>query len=252
MATLMRLFSTQPLQGRGTLVRLDPAESHHGWDVLRLRRGDVVAVFDAEGRQFEATVEAYEDKRLALVLGRPLAAAPETSRPVSLYLALVKSSAFENSLQRAVELGVAEIVPFVAERTPSSVGRISHPEKKIARWRSIVLSATKQCGRARLAAVSRILTFEEAAAGGDGALRLCCVPASGARRLSETLAAEDFRSPEKAVALMVGPEGGLTPREVEIARSRGWLPVSLGERILRVETAVAAALAVVLTGLGEI
>jgi len=252
MSTLRRLFSNRPLTGAGAVIRLDLRESHHGRHVLRLRSGDAVAVFDGAGNQFTATVERCEKKHLVVAVGEPLAAAPETKIPLVLYLALVKGETFDNVLQRAVELGVAEIVPFVAERTVPTIGRGVALERKIERWRQILLSATKQCGRARLTAITAPCSFADAIERpGAGAIRLCCAPDSSAPYLSETLRNLNISSAH-SVAVMIGPEGGLTVAEIASARQSGWQLVSLGPRILRVETAATAALALVLAALGEI
>jgi 16S rRNA (uracil1498-N3)-methyltransferase len=252
MSPLRRLFSIEPLTEPGAVVRLDPDESHHGRCVLRLRAGDRTAVFDSAGSQFVATIQGVEDKRLLLVLAKPLAAAPEPPIPISLYLALTKGEAFDSILQRAVELGAAEIVPFVAERSVPTVGRGKDLERKVGRWRQILLSATKQCGRARLTAVTAPCPFNEAIARPDaGSLRFCCAPDAAAPKFSEMLRSLSLSSAQ-SLAIMIGPEGGLTDGEITTARDHGWHLVSLGPRILRVETAATAALTRVLVALGDL
>lgn len=252
MSTIRRLFSTEALSGSGALVRLDSDESHHGWNVLRLREGDRVHVFDGTGAQYAATVRGFEKKRLIVVLEDPAPAAPEPPVSLSLSLALTKAEAFDNVLQRAVELGASEVVPFIAERSVPNLGRDEAFKKKIARWRQILLGATKQCGRARLTAITPPLSFEDALCHpGASALRLCCSPDPSVPRMSEVLRSFGRKFPSH-MAVMLGPEGGLSPEEVALARDRGWRLVSLGSRILRVQTAATAALALVLGELGEL
>jgi 16S rRNA (uracil1498-N3)-methyltransferase len=248
---LRRLFSIEPLARTGDVVRLDPHESHHGRNVLRLAEGDGLIVFDGAGRQFAATVERFENKRLVVVLGEPTPAAPEPPVPVALYLALVKGDAFENVLQRAVELGVGEIVPFVAERSVPMVGKGAALERKIERWRQILLGATKQCGRACLTAITPPLPFADALCRpNEPALRFCCVPDRDAPEMSKMLqVAKPASAP--SLALMIGPEGGLSPDEIATARRSDWHLVSLGPRTLRVETAATAALTLILGSLDE-
>jgi 16S rRNA (uracil1498-N3)-methyltransferase len=251
MPTLPRLFSVEPLTATGAIAWLDPHESHHGRHVLRLRDGDRVAVFDNTGAQFAATVERFENKRLAVVLAEPVPGAPETPVPITLYLALTKGETFDAVLQRAVELGVSEIIPFIAERSFSAIGKRAVLGRKMERWRQILLSATKQCGRARLTFIATPLPF-------NGALErptpdtisLCSVPNPEAPLLSEKLRSLN-RASVQSLAVMIGPEGGLTPDEIAACR-RNWHLVSLGPRILRVETAAAAALTLILGFLGEV
>ena len=246
-----RLFSIEPLTETGAVVQLDPRESHHGRHVLRLRRGDPVVVFDGEGHQFAASVERFENKRLVVVLAEPVCAAAETPVPITLYLAIAKGEAFETVLQRAVELGAAEIVPFVAGRSVPTVGRGVALQRKIERWEQILLGATKQCGRARLTGIASPAPFARVVQRPDAiAIRLCCVPDPTAPRISETLHSLN-PSLAQSLAVMIGPEGGLAHEEIIIAHQNGWHLVSLGVRTLRVETAAIAALALVLAALDQ-
>ncbi len=250
MTELRRLFSAQPLMYPGATVVLGREESHHGLHVLRLRRGDEVLVFDADGRQFAATVEGTGRNQMTVRLGRMAPAAPEPPVPLSLYLALAKGPAFDHVLMRAVELGAAEIVPFAAERSVARVG--GDCEKKIERWRQILLAATKQCGRSRLTAIAAPIAFEQAVRlPGESALKLCCTRAENVQKISIALQEADPSSCS-ALALMVGPEGGLTDSEVALAAQHGWRIVSLGPRTLRVETAATAALTMALSFFGDL
>jgi 16S rRNA (uracil1498-N3)-methyltransferase len=252
MSTLRRLFSVQSLGSPGSLVWLDARESHHGHDVLRLRPGDGVVVFDERGRQFEATVRERDKKRLVVVLGEPLPGAPEVPVSIALYLALAKAAAFDEVLQHSVELGVAEIVPFQAERSVPAIGSGRTLDRKMDRWRQIMLSATKQCGRVKLTTLAAPLSFDEAVGRPDAeTLRLCCAATRGAPNVSDALRSLDL-APGRSVAVMIGPEGGLTDGEIERVRECGWQLASLGPRTLRVETAAAAALTLVLAAASDI
>lgn len=251
MPVLRRLFSVEPLTESGAVVRLDPRESHHARHVLRLKAGAQVAVFDGAGRQFAATVERFERRRLAVVLGNPLPGQPETAIPLILYLALAKGAVFDSVLQHAVELGVVEIVPFGAERSVPIIGERVPLKRKMERWQQILLAATKQCGRVRLTSIAPPCPFESALRRPDArAIRLCCAFDPTAPRLSEMLRGTKL-SAAQSLAVMIGPEGGLTNDEITLARRNDWRPVSLGPRTLRVETAATAALTLLLAALGE-
>lgn len=251
MSVLRRLFSAESLTQPGAAVCLDPSESHHGARVLRLNAGDPIAVFDASGRQFRATVDRIEHKRIFVLLGEPMEAAPETPKPILLYLAAAKGPAFEAVLQRAVELGVAEIVPFIAHRSVPRGDRAAALEHKVARWRHILLSATKQCGRAHLTAIAPPRPFAQAVEQlGAETQGFCCVSDPSARRLSDALRSLDPEA-TRSLAVMIGPEGGLAPDEIAKACDTGWNRVSLGPRILRVETAATSSLTLLAAALGE-
>jgi 16S rRNA (uracil1498-N3)-methyltransferase len=252
MSHLRRLFSSEPLSAPGATVELDARESHHGWNVLRFREGESVVVFDGQGRQFAATVEGLVRKRLRIVLGEPVPAAPEAAVAVALYVGLSKGPAFESVLQHAVELGATEVVPVIAERSVAVDRREGASGGKMERWRQIVLSAAKQCGRARLANVSPPVRFDAAIRRpAETAARFCLTASAMAPRLSEVLRSADLPS-AGSVALLVGPEGGFTEAETAAALAAGWRPAALGSRTLRVETAALAALALTMAALGDL
>ena len=140
-------------------------------------------------------------------------------------------------LEKCTELGLARLVPMVSER--SVVDPTDRQENHLVRWRRTVVEAAKQCGRTRLPEITAVLTFDaavQAAASGSGA-RLIASPEPDAVTLKE------FASPlppGQSITAFIGPEGGFTPEEVSLARRNGCTPVSLGPRILRVETAAMA------------
>ena len=248
---LRRLFSIEPLPHSGASIRLDARESHHGRNVLRLRVGDSVAVFDSAGSQFAATIARLDGNQLVLTLGDPVPPVPEMPIPLALHLALAKGVTFENVLQDAVELGVSDIMPFVADRSVPAIGSAKEVERKLERWQQILLGATKQCGRAKLTTISPPCSFESALAHpAPHAIRICCALDTSASRLSEALRSLNLRL-VSSVALMIGPEGGLSPNEIASARDKKWHLISLGPRTLRVETAATAALTLIAAAIGE-
>lgn len=228
-----RLFAPVDLP-IGTEIRLPERATHH-CSVLRLRSGDAVTLFNGEGGEFAAEVTRVSARNaLARVISKRDS---DRESPLSIALAQCVSGGdrMDVALQKSTELGVSRIVPIASER---SVVKLSEDraEKRVAHWRNVVIAACEQCGRNHIpevAAITPIRDFLKLEAGTD--LRLLLAPDSG-RNLKQL-------SPPREVTLLVGPEGGLAPRERELAEEAGFVPVRFGPRVLRTETAPVAALA---------
>ena len=218
---------------RGAALRLEATQSHRLRRVLRLRPGDGLAAFDGSGGEWEATVADVAPEGVTLRIGEPLDPLPEPPVAVTLLCAFPRGQRGDWIVEKATELGVAAITPLASDRAVLQPG-----EGRIERWRRIAIEAAEQCGRASLPAFG-----EEPPA---GTLRLIADP--GARQsVAEALAG--VSPAPSAVAIYVGPEGGWTPEERERLIGGGALPVSLGPRRLRVETAAIVTLAQTLSAL---
>ncbi|MCX7047210.1 MAG: 16S rRNA (uracil(1498)-N(3))-methyltransferase [Candidatus Sumerlaeota bacterium] len=236
----------------GQTIALDAEESAHAARVLRLRLGERVLLFDGEGREFEAELTEVSARRTVCRLLHPTQPAPELPLDVTLAFGLAKHDATEWMIQKAVELGVAQLRPFVCAR---AVPRIKEPSRsRMERWRRIIRDATKQCGRARLARIEEPADWPAIIAQTPpDAARIICWEESreDAPRLSQALAGM-IPGSRRAIWLAIGPEGGFAPEEIALAREAGYQECSLGPRILRAETAAIAALAVVAAAIGEL
>ena len=219
---------------RGAEVRLDAAQSHRLRGVLRLRRGDGLAVFDGSGGEWEATVAALAAEGVTLRIGEPLDPLPEPPVAVTLLCAFPRGQRGDWIVEKATELGVTAITPLASERSVMQPG-----EGRIERWRRIAIEAAEQCGRASLPA------FGEAPPA--DALRLVADPGAS-QTVAEAVTSASATVPT-AVAIYIGPEGGWTAEERERLIADGALPVSLGPRRLRVETAAVVTLAQTLSAL---
>lgn len=241
-------FLVPPENVNGGRFHLGPAESRHLAVVLRKRPGDEVRLFDGVDRSFRARLDAVTPERVA---GAILAEDAGGRLPyhLRLFQGLPKGDKLEWILEKMTELGAAEIVPVQTERSVAQVPA-DRLERKMERWRKIVLAAAKQCGRTALPVVGAPVTLDRAlaACAGDD---LTLIPWEGEETLS-LKAALRRRGAVRAINLFIGPEGGFSPSEVERARSRGALPVTLGPLILRSETAGLAAAAGVLYELGVV
>ena len=231
---MLRLYVDEARLERGVELRLDDAQAHRLRDVLRLRTGDGLTVFDGRGHERAARIAAVDAASVTLQLGEERRPAPEPPVPVTLVCAFPRGQRGDWLVEKATELGVAAIVPRTADRSVLRPG-----EGRLERWRRIAIEAAEQCGRAVVPA------FEVG-------------PPAGALALVADLSAEvtiagalaGATSPPSAVVLHVGPEGGWSDEERERLAAAGALPVSLGPRRLRVETAAVLGVAHVLAATG--
>jgi len=205
-------------------------EARHLTQVLRIRPGETVTVFDGYGRRAQAEVLTASRGLVALKLGETLT--PPPPRPaITLAQAIPKGKTMDLIVQKAVELGVAAIQPLVTQNT------IVHPgEGKSDKWRRTALEACKQCGQDTLPAIANPLPFAAWSASRREVsdLEIIASLAPGAKPLRETLRA---RPATASATLLIGPEGDFTTEETTAALAAGFLPVSLGDIVLRVETA---------------
>ena len=208
--------------------------------VLRISAGDAIELFDGRGMEVSATVERVGPRDLTVTLGERRRMEIPAAPPVTLLQGLPRAERMDLIVQKAAELGAARVVPVRTAR--SATGQQGRPE----RWERIAREAARQCGRAELLALAPLLSLAEAIAGLPEGTRV--VPweeAPGAPSLLSLVP----EHPE-AVAVLIGPEGGLTRDEVALATNAGFQIATLGPRILRTETAAIAALAVLQSRVG--
>lgn len=225
---------------QGELYTLTGENAHHAGRVLRLRPGETLTLCDGAGTDFDCTVEQAEKDE---VVCRVQAVHPSETEPrqdMTLFMALPKGDKMEFVIQKSVELGVRKIVPFLSK---NCVSRPDKTDKKVERWRKIAAEAAKQCGRGYLPVVTAVESAEKAFAMASDSGTALFFYEHETRGLRETLEGQGVSD---AVSLVVGPEGGFAPEEVQAAQNAGLSSVSLGTRILRCETAPVAALAAVL------
>jgi 16S rRNA (uracil1498-N3)-methyltransferase len=219
-----------PAEAWHTAPALTGDEARHLSQVLRIKPGETVTVFDGLGRRAEAEVLTVSRDRVLLKI-RDFQTPPAPLPAITLAQAIPKGKNMDLIVQKAVELGIARIQPLVTKNT------IVHPgEGKSDKWRRTALEACKQCGQDTLPQIADPLPFGRWIASPDElpGLRLIASLAPGAKPLRETLRAHPGTT---AATLLVGPEGDFTAEETQQALDAGFLPVSLGDIVLRVETA---------------
>lgn len=207
--------------------------------VLRLKVGDAVVLFNGDGAEYAARISGAGRDRLTLDVTARAGVERESPLAVTLAQAVSGGERMDYTVQKAVELGAAVIQPLTAER---GVVRLQgeRAAKRAEHWQAVVIASCEQCGRNRLPQVLPLLPLNaylaDAARRRDGALHLMLSPRS-ARGL------RDFERPAGPVVLLAGPEGGFSPREERAAEQAGFVAARIGPRVLRTETAAAAALA---------
>jgi 16S rRNA (uracil1498-N3)-methyltransferase len=237
----MPRFYIPPFAWNPDRLALDSAEAHHAVDVLRMKAGDRATVFNGEGS--EAEVEVVKASRQGMELRKvSLQKLPPLACRVTLGQAIPKGKNMELILEKATELGAAEIAPLLSERTVVRGTEAEH-ERKQSKWQRVVVEACKQCGQNWVPRVHTARTpkafFEKC---GKFDLMLIASLQADARTLKARLA--EFGGKPKSVLILVGPEGDFTPAEMSLAKSHGCQPLTLGPIILRTETAALYCLSV--------
>jgi len=227
----------------GETLALGDAQGHYLKNVLRLKSGADVRLFNGrDAVDYRARIEFDGKQALASVAGI-IPAAAESPLSSQVIQALARPDHVDWMLQKTTELGVHRVLLFNAARTqtPQKTARL---QKKLEHWRSVAISACEQCGRARLPVIEFQPDLRAALAATIPGLRIL-LDAGGAPLPSL------LRAPAGGIAILLGPEGGLDAGEIQLARECGFASASLGPRVLRTETAAAAALAIAQSCIGD-
>jgi 16S rRNA (uracil1498-N3)-methyltransferase len=233
-----RFFCPAPLQ-TGLALSLPPGAARHV-QVLRMQPGDGITLFNGEGGEFEATVTRMGRSDVDVEVGTHHAVEREAPCAVHLLAGITANERMDWLVEKATELGSASITPITAERSVLKL-KGERAEKKLAHWQGVAVAAAEQCGRNRVTRIDSACTVAQWAAehpaGAADGVRLVLSLSEGTRPLSDAVQGQT------SVTLLSGPEGGLTPAEEAQALAAGFVPVTLGPRVLRAETAPLAVLA---------
>ena len=228
-----RFYCPTPL-ATGLALSLPAGAARHV-QVLRLQPGDVITLFNGEGGEFDATVTRMGRSDVDVEVGAHQAVEREAARAVHLLAGITANERMDWLVEKSTELGVASITPLVAERSVLKL-KGERAEKKQAHWQGVAVAAAEQCGRNRVPAVHAALTLGEWLKQATPGERWVLSLSAGTRPLAELAGTA-------SVTVLSGPEGGLSPAEEAAALAAGFVPVTLGPRVLRAETAPLAVLA---------
>jgi 16S rRNA (uracil1498-N3)-methyltransferase len=230
----------------GARVELPEHTAHHAREVLRLRAGAAVRVFDGAGVEFEAVLDEVSRRTVSARLCHPVPARPESPLRLVLAVSPLKGDRMEFVVQKTTELGVTEIWPVVTARTDAAA-RPALRGSRGERWDRVASGAAEQCGRAVVPHVPPTTTLEGLLARPFEGTRIVLLETPGHPPLGSLRV-----DPSSPLLLFVGPAGGFEAAEVEALRASGFALASLGPRTLRAETAAVAAVAIAQATWGDL
>lgn len=220
----------------GQLLELSPEAGQHVGVVLRMEQGEQLTLFNGDNREFAASIEKVKKKQVLVRIDSVLEVNRESPLKIHLAQAISKGDRMEMVMQKSVELGVACITPVITERCQVKIDK-EKVAKKMHQWRNIVIGACEQCGRNQIPELRQPVYLEQFVKEAKEHLRFILHPA-----FNKTWRDYPVQLPD--VALIIGPEGGLSDEEITLTSDYGFLPLSLGPRVLRTETAAITALSV--------
>ncbi|MBW9265085.1 MAG: 16S rRNA (uracil(1498)-N(3))-methyltransferase [Candidatus Thiodiazotropha sp. (ex. Lucinisca nassula)] len=237
-----RFFTPQFLHN-GAQISLEEETSHHIHQVLRLKAGDDIILFNANGEEFDANLIQVNKKRVDAVIGRLLRHEAGSKLTIHLILGISRGTRMVFAMQKATELGVNRITPIFTERCvvklneKKSASRLSH-------WRHIIINACEQSGRCRIPVIDNPMEYGIALSNERSGKAILLD-----HRSQCTL--NQITPPQTSLSILIGPEGGLTHKERQLAIQNGFIGIRLGPRVMRAETAPLAAIAAVQTLWGD-
>lgn len=245
----MHHFFVEKEQIEGKLIKIEGSDFNHIKNVLRMKSGEEFQVSDGAGSSYLCELlDITQDYGEAEILSIMECSSELPSR-IYLFQGLPKSDKMELIIQKAVELGVYEIIPVAAKR---SIVKLDSKKEgaRLKRWSGISESAAKQSKRGRIPEILPVMTFMEAVAYGEK-LNIRLLPYENAEGMKETRRLISGVEPGMDIGVFIGPEGGFEETEVDHAIEHGWNPVTLGKRILRTETAGLTMLSILMYQLEE-
>jgi 16S rRNA (uracil1498-N3)-methyltransferase len=228
-----RLYLDQPLSS-GDKVSLPRDKAHYLSHVLRVNSGSGIKLFNNTGYEYDALIIELTKKNAEIEIKEAKELDRESSLKITLCLAIARGQHMDYAIQKSVELGVASIIPVVSEFSNVKL-RDDRIENKMTHWQNIIISSAEQCGRNRLPTLTKPVSFSECFNNDISGTRLILQPGSAQ-------AMPSIKITENEITLLIGPEGGFSETEVNEAVEKETIPVSLGPRVLRAETAVVSAL----------
>jgi 16S rRNA (uracil1498-N3)-methyltransferase len=239
--TLPRFLAADldPIAGSASL---SAEEAHHLTNVLRLRFGDEISVFDGTGHEYRARIERVSREGAQVRLLHEIVPAPEPTVRVTLAQAILKGDKMDDVVRDATMMGIAAIEPLVTEHTTVKLKALSDG-RATDRWRRVAIASAKQCRRAVLPVIGDATDFPEWILQDTAPSRLILIEPS-AESNGQPISTIASTRPASAT-LLIGPEGGWSRAEIDQAVTAGWTPITLGRRTLRADAVPLVALAIV-------
>jgi len=237
-------FYVEPEAVSADTVRISGGDVNHIKNVLRMHPGEQIVILDGSGMEYRCEIEAIAEEVLARILEAKKTEA-ELSVRLLLFQGLPKKDKMELIIQKAVELGVSEIIPVLTKRTVVKLEDKKKEQKKLERWQAIAEAAAKQSGRGVIPKVCEAVKFSEAVKMAEE-LDESLIPYELAEGMDEARERISSLHGKNTIGIFIGPEGGFAEEEIAVAAKAGIHPITLGKRILRTETAGLCILSVIM------
>lgn len=231
----MQHFFVTPSQVEGDSIRIEGADVNHMKNVLRMKVGEAVMISDGNNLKYRCRIAGYEEECAILRVEEEMLVDTELPSKIYLFQGLPKQDKMELIVQKAVELGVYQVIPVAMKRSVVKLDE-KKAKKKAERWQQIAESAAKQAGRGCIPEVQPVISYREALSKA-AELNVLLLPYELAEGMKATKEVIRKILPGQSIGIFIGPEGGFEREEVEQAMEAGAQVITLGKRILRTETA---------------
>lgn len=244
--TAPRVYVEPPLAG-GATIELPEGAFRHLVQVLRMQAGEALVLFDGRGGEYQAQLTSVAKRAASVTIGAHRDVERESALDLTLVQGISKGDRMDFTIQKAVELGVRRIAPITTERCNVHLDA-DRQGKRLEHWRGVIVSACEQSGRTRIPVLEPVRRFDAYLAASAGTVRFVLDPQA---QTSLAAAAAEVGQ-DQAIAVVVGPEGGLSAAELALAVRNGVIGVRMGPRVLRTETAGIAALTMLQAARGDL
>ncbi len=246
----MHRFYINPDQIMGDVITILGSDVNHIKNVLRMKQGDPMIICNGQGKDCYCIINKVSDSEIIADITSIQDTGTELSGRITLFQGLPKKDKMELIIQKAVELGVYEIIPVMTARCVVRLEDKKKEEKKLERWQAIAESAAKQSGRGYIPRILPVVSYKDAVLKASG-LDTAVIPYENASGIQLTKDIIGSLQNGSSIGILIGPEGGFEESEIELARKNKIIPITLGRRILRTETAGFALLSMMMLSLEE-
>lgn len=244
----MHRFYVAPEQVQDNKVSIIGSDVNHIKNVLRMSSGDKLIICNGQGKDCYCIIDRVDDKEISCNIISELITDTELNTKITLFQGLPKKDKMELIIQKAVELGVHEIIPVMTKRVIIKLDDKKREEKKLERWQVIAESAAKQSHRGIIPKIRPVISYDKALEE-CSKMDIALIPYENAEGITRTREIIASLSKYSSVGVVIGPEGGFEETEIELALERNTIPITLGRRILRTETAGLAVLSMMMLSL---
>lgn len=231
-------------------VRITGLDVNHIKNVLRMKQGEELIICNGQGKDCYCIISRVSEHEIIANIITEQETGTELPSRITLFQGLPKQDKMELIIQKAVELGISEIVPVMTKRVIVKLDDKKKEEKKLERWQAIAEGASKQSGRGIIPQIRPVMSYQEAMKEARK-LEFNVIPYENAKGMQYTREVMNNLKKYKSIGVLIGPEGGFDEKEIEAAAINGILPITLGKRILRTETAGLAVLSMMVLMLDE-